>query len=135
MAGSQQSHCPGFQCGRCIPGHDSAGKLTFRAVVLCGWAGFQYLWGGTLLSGFHDAKDAGRFRQLGLGGKWGFIHFEACLPALAVPGNIGWRARIRVHFWVPWQPAASDDLSLDRELLVPDGFPGNGCIWARLTGY
>ena len=34
-----------------------------------------------------------------------------------------------------WEPAASDDLPLDRELPVPDGLPGNGCIWARLISY
>lgn len=62
-----------------------------------------------------------------------FIHFKACLPALAVPGNFGWRTGIRVRFWAAWEPAASDGLPLDRELPVPDGLPGNGCTGAWLT--
>jgi hypothetical protein len=61
-----------------------------------------------------------------MGGQWGFIHFEACIPAMAVPGNIGWWVGIHVRFWPAWQSPVSDDLPLDRELPVPDGIPYDG---------
>jgi hypothetical protein len=59
--------------------------------------------------------------------------WQAWLIAMAVPGNFGWRTGIRVRFWAAWEPGASDGLPLDRQLPVPDGFPGNGCTWAWLT--
>ena len=70
-----------------------------------------------------------------LGGQWGFIHFEACLPALAVPGNTGWWIGIRIHFWGAREPSTGNDLPLDRELSVPDGLSGNGCAGIRLMSH
>ena len=38
-------------------------------------------------------------------------------------------------FGFSWEPAASDDLPLDRELPVPDGLPGNGCAGIRIMSH